>query len=116
MQNQDFKQRTFRFAQQVRMFVKRVSRTIGNLEDSRQLVRSSGSVGADYLEADNALSQKDTLMRIRICLKESRKSEDWLRLLNLNQGPLLAASLERLAQESAELERIFATISRKLDE
>ena len=115
MQREDLKQRTFRFPQEVRRFIKRIPRTTGNVEDCRQLVRSSGSVGANYLEGDNALSQKDSLMRIRICLKESRESEYWLRLLDLDQGSQLDVSRERLVQESDELARIFATISRKLD-
>ena len=102
MQKEDLKQRTFRFSQEVRRFIKRIPRTIGNMEDCRQLVRSSGSVGANYLEADNALSQKDSLMRIRICLKESRESEYWLRLLDLDQGSQLDASRERLVQESCQ--------------
>ena len=79
------------------------------------MVRSSGSVGANYLEANNALSQKDALMRIRICLKESRESEYWLRLLDLSKKPQLAVLCEQLIQESSELARIFATITRKLE-
>ena len=111
----DLKLRTFRFAREVRKFVNKVPRTTGNLGDCRQLVRSSGSVGANYLEANNALSQKDALMRIRICLKESRESGYWLRLLDLSKNPQLAVSCKQLIQESSELAKIFATISRKLD-
>jgi four helix bundle protein len=43
----DLEERTFRFAQDVRRFVKRLPRTVANLEDVKQLVRSSGSVGAN---------------------------------------------------------------------
>ena len=86
MRKKDLKERTYQYAQEVRSFLKAVPRTPGNVEDARQLLRSSGSIGANYLEADNALSQRDALMRIRICLKESRESEYWLRLLDLGQG------------------------------
>ena len=48
----DLEERTFAFAKRVREFVKRLSKTIGNVEDSRQLIRSSGSVGANYIEAN----------------------------------------------------------------
>src|SRR3954469_11482696 len=54
----DLEQRTFVFAQSIRAFVKRLPRTIGNIEDVRQLVRASGSVAANWIEADKALSKK----------------------------------------------------------
>jgi four helix bundle protein len=107
-------ERTHQFAWEVREFLKAIPRMAGNDQDGRQLLRSSGSVGANYLEADNALSRKDALMRIRICLKESRESEYWLRLLDLSIKPELLSRRESLIRESAELARIFATISRKM--
>ena len=55
-------------------------------------------------------------MRIRICLKESRESEYWLRLLDLGQATELLPGREALLKESVELAKIFATIVRKLQE
>ena len=54
----DLEERTFRFAELVRVFVKQLPRTISNAEDVRQLVRASGSVAANWIEADEALSKK----------------------------------------------------------
>jgi four helix bundle protein len=54
------------------VFVKKLPRSIANLEDGKQVVKSSGSVGANYMEANEALSKKDFKMRIKICLKEAR--------------------------------------------
>jgi hypothetical protein len=68
------------------------------------------------LEADNALSKKDTRMRIRICLKESLESEYWLRRLGLKSKPDLVRCQDNLPGESTELAKIFATIARKLKE
>ena len=85
----------------MREFIKSVPRTLSNEEDTRQLPRSSGSISANYLEADNALSKRDSLMRIRICLEESRESKYWLRLLDLNQRwklTLSARPCEKRAQ------------------
>jgi four helix bundle protein len=65
----DLEERTFAFAKRVRGFVKQLPRTVCNVEDVKQLVRSSGSVGANYIEANEALGRKDFLMRIRICRK-----------------------------------------------
>ncbi len=54
----DLEDRTFRFAQNVRAFVKRLPRTISNREDVKQLVRASGSVGANYIEANESLGKR----------------------------------------------------------
>lgn len=55
----DLEDRTFLFAESVRTFVKQLPRMISNIEDVRQVVRASGSVAADWIEADEALSKKD---------------------------------------------------------
>lgn len=77
----DLEDRTLEFAKQVRTFVKKLKKTIANIEDGRQLVKASGSVGANYIEANEALSKKDFLMRIKICRKEAKESRYWLRLI-----------------------------------
>ena len=77
----DLEERTFAFAKKSRAFVKKLARTIANIEDVRQLVRSSGSVGANYIEANESLSKKDFILRIKISRKEAKESRYWLRLL-----------------------------------
>lgn len=67
----DLEERTYLFAKRVRAFVKTLPRTVCNQEDVRQVVRASGSVGANYIEANEALSKKDFRMRIKISRKES---------------------------------------------
>ena len=69
----DLEDRTFQFAESVRVFVKQLPRTVSNTEDVRQLVRASGSVAANWIEADEALSKKDFLMRVKICRKRSER-------------------------------------------
>jgi four helix bundle protein len=78
----DLENRTFFFAESVRAFVKQLPRTISNTEDVRQLVRASGSVAANWIEADEALSKKDFLMRVKICRKEAKESRLFLRLID----------------------------------
>ncbi len=70
----DLEDRTYEFARRVRAFVKQLPRTICNTEDVKQVVRSSGSVGANYIEANEALSKKDFRMRVRISRKESKET------------------------------------------
>lgn len=67
----DLEDRIFQVAEAVRAFVKELPRTLSNTEDIRQVVRASGSVAANWIEADEALSKKDFLMRVKICRKES---------------------------------------------
>ena len=107
----DLEERTFRFAQNVRQFVKALPKTVANIEDTKQLVRASGSVGANYIEANESLGQKDFVMKIKICRKEAKESRFFLRLLDL--GGQDGMDRDRLAQEATELMNIFGAIYRK---
>mgnify|MGYP001602471387 FL=1 len=60
----DLEERTLEFSRRVRIFVKKLQKTIGNIEDGKQVIRASGSIGANYIEANEALSKKDFIMRI----------------------------------------------------
>ena len=82
----DLEDRTLKFAKNVRALVKKLRKTVGNIEDGKQLVRSSGSVGANYIEANEALSKKDFILRIKICRKESKESRYWLKLLDIQDA------------------------------
>jgi four helix bundle protein len=81
-------------------------------EDMRQLIRASGSVAANYIEANESISKKDFVHRIKICRKEAKESGLWLRLLQ-SQKPERNQSLAELVQESSELTRIFGAIVEK---
>lgn len=107
----DLEERTYLFAKQVREFVKKLPRTIANREDIKQLVRASGSVGANYIEANESLGKKDFQMHVRVSRKESKESRYWLRLLHTGDAPF-DTQRDRLIQESTELTRIFAAILR----
>jgi len=112
----DLEERTYIFARQTRDFVKKLPRTICNLEDVKQLARSSNSVGANYIEANEALSKKDFRMRIKICRKESKESAYHLRLLDSRGSSDLNAERDKLVQEAMELVKIFNAILRKSEE
>ncbi|MFP3936982.1 MAG: four helix bundle protein [Phycisphaerae bacterium] len=108
----DLEGRTLAFAREVRAFLKTLVQTPANKEDGRQLLRASGSVGANYIEANEALSKKDFLMRIKISRKEAKECGYWLRLLDLaddTAGERMRCSLVR---ESQELTNIFGAILR----
>jgi len=109
----DLEDRTLNFAKRVREFVKKLSKTIGNIEDGKQLIRSSGSVGANYIEANEALSKKDFIMRAKICRKEAKESRYWLNLVEVIGNDQLEKERNLLLQEATELQNIFGSIIRK---
>ncbi len=108
----DLEERTMRFAKRVRAYVKELPKTVASIEDSKQLIRSSGSVGANYIEANEALSKKDFFMRIKICRKEAKESRYWLELLE-PVPPNLSGEQGYLSQEATELMKIFNSIIQK---
>jgi four helix bundle protein len=109
----DLEDRTFRFAKKVREFVKRIHKSISNVEDCKQLVRASGSVGANYIEANEAISDKDFVLRIKICRKEAKESRYFLRLLDTNSQNELEEERYLLVNEADELTKIFGNILQK---
>ncbi len=109
----DLEERTFQFAKNVRFFVKTLPKTIANIEDGKQLVKASGSVGANYIEANEALSKKDFKMRIKICRKEAKESAYWLRLIDETNQLKSSDDAKSLMQEANELKKIFSSILEK---
>jgi len=109
----DLEDRTFDFAKDVRVFCKEIPKTLANHEDIKQLVRASGSVGANYIEANESLSKKDFLMRVKICRKEAKESRYWLRLIDTGDESAVKKHREGLVQEATELTSIFGAILRK---
>lgn len=108
----DLEQRTLKFAKEVIRFVKVLPMNVANAEVAKQLIRSAGSIGANYIEANESLSKKDFLMRIKICRKESKEAAYWLKLVEAKdrdeekgRGLLIA--------EATELMKIFGSIVEK---
>lgn len=109
----NLEERTFNFARDVRLFVKSLHLSSVNLEDAKQLVKSSGSVGANYREANESLSKKDFIMRLKVARKEAKESAYWLKLINeTNNLPKPEDGL-RLYKESLELRNILSAIINK---
>ena len=90
--------------------MKKVPRTIANIEYSKQLIRSSGSVAGNYSEANESLSKKDFCLRIKICRKEAKESRLWLRLIDIGNSKVLLEEQAKFIQEATELTKIFNSI------
>jgi len=109
----DLEERTFQFAKDVRNFVKQLPKTIANIEDGKQVIRSSGSIGANYIEANESLSKKVFLMRVKICRKEAKESAYFLRLIHETNVPDIAIIGVRLQDEADQLKKILSAIIEK---
>ncbi len=108
----DLEARTYNFAKSVRLFVNKIPKNIVNTEDCRQLIRAGGSIGANYIEANESLSKKDFAMRIKICKKEAKESSYWINLLSVNFE--LEKEKLNLFKEAIELMKIFGAILEKI--
>jgi len=109
----NLEERTFQFAKAVRVFVKTLPKTIANIDDGKQLIRASGSVGANYIEANESLGKKDFLMRIKISRKEAKESVYWLRLIHETNNLKNGDDARSLMQEASELKKILSSILEK---
>ncbi len=108
----DLESRTETFAKAVIEICQKLPKNTINIELVSQVVRSAGSVGANYIEANEALSKKDFANRIKICRKEAKESRYWLNLMiSANSG--FTNEAKPLIQESTELMNIFGAILRK---
>ena len=103
-------ERLLKFGRDCRSLVKKLPKVTANFEDGKQLVRSSGSVGANYIEAWEAISKKDELHRLKICRKEAKESRHWLNLVDSGNDANLDTESKRLAQEALEITKIFGAI------
>ncbi len=109
----DLEERTYQFALSVRRCIAGGRWAREQSTDIDQVLRSSGSVAANYVEANNAISKPDFLFRIRVSKKEASESRLWLRLLGeTSDSDSLKQSFATLHKEADELARILATILR----
>lgn len=109
----DLEDRTLIFAGNVRSLIRKLPKNLTNYEDSKQLTRSSGSIGANYIEANESLGKRDLLMHLRICRKEAKETRYWLKLIETKGDKDLDSSKDRLISEANELLRIFGSIIQK---
>src|SRR3990172_2133375 len=97
----DLEERTLKFTKRVIEFINKLPKILTNIEISKQLIRAAGSVGANYIEANESLSKKDFILRIKICRKEAKEARYWLKLLICNDE--FNQTQSTLVQESTEL-------------
>ena len=110
----DLEERTLVFLKSVIGFLRAVKKDYVNVELGKQLIRSAGSVGANYREANEAVSKKDFAYRIRLCRKEAKESSFWLSAYEC--GNELEDKRKALFQEATELSKIFGSMVNRPEE
>lgn len=108
----NLEERSLLFAREVRTFLKKAPKTMANMVDGKQLLRSSGSVGANYIEANEGLGKDDFKYHIKIARKEAKESMHWLSLIDASQEQAHQKAL--LIDESRQLIFIFTAILKKV--
>jgi four helix bundle protein len=106
----NLEERTYRFAKDICEYVKEIKKTITNIDYLKQLLKSSSSIGANYIEANEALGSKDFKMRIRISRKEAKESIYWLRLITETNDKIYEERGKLLLTEAVELKKILSSI------
>ncbi len=108
----DLEERTSVFGERVIRFAKRIPRGPGNDRVIDQLVGAATSVGANYCEANQAVSKKDFRFTVSRCVKEAKETKFFLRMVVASE-PQLADEARPLYREAHELLRIFGSMRNK---
>jgi len=103
-------ERCHQFAKRIRRFCRKLRMDIANFEDVKQLIRASGSVGANYIEANENVGRGDLRYRIKVCRKESKESIHFLGLVEIFDDKELETERTELIDEAGQLKRIFSAM------
>lgn len=109
----NLEERTAKLGESLIKFCKTLSQDTISKPIISQIIRSSTSIGANYMEANNASSKKDFQNKIFICKKESQETKHWLRMLSVC-FPERNDELKLLWKETQELTMIFQKITNSL--
>lgn len=108
----NLEERTYLFVKNCRLLIQKLPKTISNIDDGKQLVKSSGSIAANYIEANEKLGDKDFIFRLKIGRKEAKESVLWLKLLK-DLNTKFESELVQLLNEAEELRKILSAIINK---
>lgn len=111
----DLEERTAKFGEAVILFCRRLPQTSVMKILLVQLVRSATSIGANYMEANQASSKKDFRNKVRISQKEANETKHWLRMIVAADGTR-KEECQKLWKEAHELTLIFSKISKNIAE
>ena len=108
-------ERCHQFGKRIRSYCRKLKKDLANIEDIKQLVKASGSVGANYIEANENVGKGDLKYRIKVCRKESKESMHFLGFIELFGNEDLEKERNALIDEATQLRKIFSSMIKKLD-
>jgi len=114
MKGYDLGERTAKFGENIIEFCKSVNQDVISKPIISQIVRSGTSIGANYMEANNASSRKDFRNKIFICKKEAQETKHWLRMMT-EYISKKTEGIEELQGECQQLIMIFQKIISTLE-
>ena len=112
--SKELEDRFERFAIETRDFCRGLQWDVINVQYVRQLIRSSSSIGANYLEASDDLGKQDEKMKIKISRREAKESIHWLKLVLTYDNQELESKRLKLLDEGIQITRILSSILNKL--
>ena len=113
--SQELENRFFNYAKNVRDFCVSLKHSVINIEYIRQLIRASGSVGANYIEASDDLGKADERMNIKIARREAKESIYWLSLVLVYDNSEMESKRMSLIDEGRQITKILSSILIKLN-
>lgn len=105
----DLEDRTLEFAKRIIRLCKELPNNTVNFKLIDQIIRSAGSIGANYREANDSLGKKDFMMRMKIARKEAKETNFWLELI-IEANHDFKEKIQDLLIESIELKKILSAI------
>jgi len=108
-------ERCYLFGKNVRQFCRNLKMDIPNIEDIKQLVRASGSVGANYIEANENVGAGDLKYRLKVARKEVKESIHFLGLIEVFNNEVLVKERTELISEAGQLRKILSAIINKIE-
>ena len=112
--SKELEDRFHNYAKAVRDFCRKVKWDLINREYIKQVIRSSGSVSANYTEASDDLGKADEKMKIKIARREAKETVNWLDLILIYEDPGLEKIKTILLDESDQIRKILSSIIKKL--
>jgi four helix bundle protein len=110
----NLEEQTAKFGEDIIVFIKSIAKDEITKPLINQIVKSSTSIGANYMEASQGSSKKDFRNKISICRKESNETKHWLRMI-AKAIPENAEECRKFWKEAHELTLIFAKIIKSCD-
>jgi four helix bundle protein len=112
--SQELESRFEKFAISTRDFCRKLKWDIINVQYIKQVIRSSSSIGANYIEASDDLGKQDQKMKIKIGRREAKESIYWLKLILVYNDEVLEKERNLLIDEASQLKKILSAILLKL--